>query len=265
MYCAYMIDKGKTQSSTIKSYVSAIKSMVKLVRYKWNDSRVELTSLTRACKKLNDRLTCKIPIQRYLMEIILFEVCRIFKDQPYLSLLYKAIFSLAYYDLMRVGELTQGEHPVKAADLSIGNNKNKILLILYSSKTHTRADFPQKKKISEARNKDKDKKPISINGKKVTFFCPFKIVNNYRKARGGYEDINENLFVFRDKTPVKPNHVSEVLKNCLINLNLDHTAFSFQCFRSGRACDLLRQGYTVEEIKYLGRWKSNAVYKYLKL
>ena len=63
MFCAYMIDKGTTQSSTVKSFVSAIKNMVKLVGYKWNDQIVSLTSLTKACKLNNDRIMYKIPIQ----------------------------------------------------------------------------------------------------------------------------------------------------------------------------------------------------------
>lgn len=35
-------------------------------------------------------------------------------------------------------------------------------------------------------------------------------------------------------------------------------------FHSGRASDLLRFGVPVDTIKKLGRWKSNAVYHYLK-
>ena len=58
-------------------------------------------------------------------------------EQPYLLVLYEAIFCLAYYGLMRIGELTEGDHPIKAKDIHIGVNKDKILLVLYTSKTHS--------------------------------------------------------------------------------------------------------------------------------
>ena len=142
MFCAYMIDKGTTQSSMVKSYVSAIKCILKCDGYKWRDNQVILSSLTRACRIKNDNLTCKLPVHRYLLEMILFETYQLYQDQLYLCKLYQVIFILGYYGLMRAGEMTQGDHPLKACNVHIGQNKNKILLILYSSKTHSRANFP---------------------------------------------------------------------------------------------------------------------------
>ena len=198
--------------------------------------------------------------------MILFEICRIYDQQPYLSLMYRAIFTLGYYGLMRIGELMEGDHPVKACNFHIGQNKRKILLILLSSKTHSEGDLPQRIKIAESkRSKSDTTTQIRLNGQDVSFFCPFQVLNEYRIARGRYEDQNENLFIFKDRTPVKPSHAAEVLRQCLENINLDLHLYTFHCLRSGRACDMLKQGYTIEQIKYLGRWKSNAVYKYLKL
>ena len=57
--------------------------------------------------------------------------------------LYKAVFALAYYGLMHIGELTQGNHPVLAKDIHIAKNKDKIRLLLHSSKTHGKESFPQ--------------------------------------------------------------------------------------------------------------------------
>ena len=35
-------------------------------------------------------------------------------------------------------------------------------------------------------------------------------------------------------------------------------------FRGGRTSDLANMGYSIDQIKALGRWKFNAVYRYLK-
>ena len=55
LYIAHMIENGK-QSSSIKSYVSAIKKLLVTDGYKWQDNEVLLTSLTKACRMINDRV-----------------------------------------------------------------------------------------------------------------------------------------------------------------------------------------------------------------
>ena len=69
------------------------------------------------------------------------------KNQPYLSCLYTALFSTAYYGLFRSSELTAGPHAVKVADVHVGENKKKLLFVLRSSKTHNRGVKPQMVKI----------------------------------------------------------------------------------------------------------------------
>ena len=52
-----------------------------------------------------------------LLETLLFKLNRFFgSDQPYLEELYKALFALAYYGLMRISEITLGEHTLKTKD-----------------------------------------------------------------------------------------------------------------------------------------------------
>ena len=82
--------------------------------------------------------------------MILFETQRIFhaKNQPYLDLLYKTIFSICYYGLMHIGEVTHSQHVLKAKDVHLAKNKDKLLLVLYSSKTHDEGSRPQKIKIT---------------------------------------------------------------------------------------------------------------------
>ena len=77
LFVAYLIDKG-TQSSTIKSYVSAIKKTLEMDKYPWNDNLIMLSSLTRACKLVNDQIQTRLPIHCGLLELMLFEVQRYF-------------------------------------------------------------------------------------------------------------------------------------------------------------------------------------------
>ena len=82
--------------------------------------------------------------------------------------------------------------------------------------------------------------------------------------RGPYKDKQEQFFVFTDLSPVKPEHIRSLLRQLLHNLNLDKLLYDVHSFRIGRTCDLEKMGYTVDQIKAMGRWRSNAVYRYLK-
>ena len=217
-----------------------------------------LNSLIRSCKLENDSVKIRLPIQGKLLEMLLFEIGRKYNadinPQPYLDTMYKALFCLAYYGMMRVGELTVSPHTLKASNIHVGNNKDKILIVLYSSKTHGKESRPQRIKISAVPTKRKTQK----------FFCPFKSVINYMTIRGGYDDETEEFFVFRDRSPAKPHQVRTILREMLDNLNLDSSLYDVHSFRIGRTCDLYKFGYSIDRIKSMGRWKSNAVYKYLK-
>ena len=75
LFCAFLIEKG-TQSQTIKSYVSAIKSILMDDNYQWRDDRILLNSLTKVCKLENDHLRCRLPISQKLLDILIFELKR---------------------------------------------------------------------------------------------------------------------------------------------------------------------------------------------
>ena len=234
--------------------MSAIKSVLIDDGYPWEDNRILLTALTKACKLKNDCVTSRLPIQSKLLDMILFEVQRHFDTQPFLSCLYKSILAMGFHGLLRIGELTQGDHVVLAKNVYIALKKPKIMLVLYSSKTHSKANLPQKIKITAQRENDG-----------IRNFCPFQLIRQYLKLRGTYQQENEQFFVFRDKQPVKPENARTVLKTCITKLGLDHKFYNFHSLRIGKATQMLKNNFSIEEIKRAGRWRSNAVYKYLKL
>ena len=72
MYCAYLVDAG-IQSSTLKSYVSAIKAVLKGDGYLWDDGKLILGAIIRGCRMKNDEIRIRLPIQIQLLEMLLFE------------------------------------------------------------------------------------------------------------------------------------------------------------------------------------------------
>ena len=143
--------------------------------------------------------------------------------------MYKALFALAYYGLMRVAEISHSDHVIKAKDIYIATNKKKIRILLYSSKTHDKRSRPQEITISA-----KEKM-----GNKQRNFCPFELMRRYMKLRNpAYMADDEQFFIFRDRSPVTPQHVRNLLTKLLIRLNLNPACYGRQSMRIGCASDL---------------------------
>ena len=253
LFGAHLFEQG-IQSQTLKSYFSAIKATLQDDGYPWNSEKVVLGTLTKACRLVNDTFVPRFAICKNLLEMILFELERIYSNQPFLECLYQTILLVAYYGMFRVGEIASGTHPVKAKDVHIAKNKNKILFVLYSSKTHNKGMKPQKIKISS----------LNPNDHRIRYFCPFEASREYLAIRGNYVSDCDPFFVLRDNSPVLPAQLRSVLRKALSAMNINPSVYNFHSLRIGRATDMFQFGHTIEEIKIVGRWKSNAVYNYIR-
>ena len=253
LFGSHLVNQGM-QSSTIKSYFCAIKHILRTDGYEWDDNKAMLSSIMKSCKLLNDKVLIRLPIRRRLLDLLLFEIQRIFPDQPYLEKLYLAMLSISYYGMFCIGEIAKSQHSMKARDVHIASNKNKILVILYSSKTHGRESFPQKIKIEG-----------SCMRVTNSFFCPFKLLRSYLQARGDYATETEEFFIFRDRSPVQPENVRSTLRRALKNLGLRPELYNTHSFRIGKATEMMSANYTLSEIMRAGRWRSTrSLMKYFK-
>ena len=251
LWVTHMIKNG-LQSSTVRSYISAVKACLRLVDYEWNDATARLLAITKACRLKNDESKARLPIHKKLLNILLHEIDRLYPSQPFINLLYKTMFAVAYFGLLRIGEIAAGSHSIKACNVHQSANRKTILFILYSSKTHGKERPPQKITL------------VSKMSDELSDFCPVSLMVNYLDMRGYYANENENLFIFRNGSPVPQKAVRKLLRKLLRRLGLKPQMYDTHSFRIGRATDLRKDGVDIEVIKDLGRWRSNAVYKYFK-
>ena len=156
--------------------------------------------------------------------------------------------------MLRIGELTEAEsdHTIRLGDVHIDRDKDKVLIVLKSSKTHTRTHKPQLVKIERR---------YTLEFKENC--CPCAILCEYLLERG-VDDFGDdtNFFIYRDGANVKAQHFRKVLKASIENLNLDKPLYDTHSLRTGRIHDLFKSGVSVEKIKEMGRWRSNAIYNY---
>ena len=260
LFCGHLVECGY-KSAMLKSYVSAIKSILMSDDYAWDDTKILLGAVTRACKRNNDIVKTRLPIHISLLELMLFELERMWQGkQIYLESLYKTIICFGHYRLLRVGEMAQSPHVLKAKDVHIGVNKENILIVLHSSKTHSKGDAPQEIKLVSQRQDKLQLQRIRCN----RHFCPFAVAQNYLALRGNFTKPEEQFFVFSDKSPVVPENIRKVIKTLIAQLNLDASLYYSHSLHVGKASDMAKYRYSIEEIKRAGRWKSNAVYQYIK-
>ena len=88
-------------------------------------------------------------------------------------------------------------------------------------------------------------------------FCPYTLL------RQNYKTDQDQFLVFSDGSSVTSHHMSRCLKMIIKKAGFNPHLYGTHSLRAGQTCDLFRLGLSVETIKKLGCWKSNAVYCYL--
>ena len=266
LFMVYLINNN-CKTSTVKSYVSVLRAILKIDNIKLSPDSVLLTALTRACRKWNDKIRIILPIRKSVLLVLLITLDKVFDDnpQPYLVSLYKAMFSTAYFGLFRIGEITQSPHVVKAKDVHIATNKNKIMMLLHSSKTHDKSSKPHIIKlvgqiIAESAVPGSSQNTQSIS----SAVCPFRLLKDYLSHCKGYKSDTEQFFVFRDCLPVQPQQFRHMLQKLLKLARFESHRYNSSSFRAGRATDMMEAGVPIDTIQKLGRWKSTAMYTYLR-
>lgn len=245
---------NKRKSATIRSYISAIRYCLALDGITVKHENCELAAIIQAAKQQNDQLYIRLPIQKHLVRLILRFIDTHYikgQGQIYQGYWLKAIYSMAYHAMMRISELAESPHSVKAQDIIHAKNKQKFTIYLRSSKTHSLADQPQIINILE----------------QPTWFgnCPVKLITAYANLRGRYARYPEQpFFINKDGSPITQQQFRANLKFILFTLGLPSELYGSHSFRSGKATDEKLAGKSVKQIKEDGRWSSSTVYKYIR-
>lgn len=255
LWAVHLADNRKF-SATISSYMSAIRHVLAMDGIFVSRSNFQLAMIIRASKIHNDQLYIRLPIQQRLHNRILLHVKEELgqnRGQHYLSVMLRAAFSLAYFGLMRISEVSKSDHAVKGQDINYRRNKRRITIYLRSSKTHSASDKPQIIHIQGNRNLGEN--------------CPYSLITEYVNLRGRRASADREQFLLNfDGSPVTGQQLRANLKFILEKLNYDETLYDFHSYRIGCSTDLKKQGKPISFIQKEGRWKCpNSVLKYVRI
>ena len=222
LFTGFLIE-NKLKSTTVRSYLSAIRAILWDCEITLNEDTCLLNALTRACKIKNDRLLTKLPMGKNMLKIVLTQNKVAHNTQVYLRCLFAAIHAAAYYGLFRIGEVVKGPHVILARNVHMAQNKKKLFFVLNSSKTHNQGDKLQRVKIMSTRLENLYHEHSTSNLE----FCPFAIIKEYLSLRLCALTATEQFFVFPDNAPVTPDQLRSHLQKMVRAANLDPALYQF--------------------------------------
>lgn len=240
LYVAFLFSQDYAPS-TITSYLSAISHVHKLNGLQDPCSSFVVQKVLTGARKLKPTTDVRIPITRAILHKLLDSLQHTISNL-YEKILFRAMFSLAFYGFLRIGEITSSltvpnKNLLHFNQISIVND---TILIKFVSYKHSLG------------------KPffLTIHGAKDSDFCPVQCLKNYINQRGVQEG---PLFCYVLCTPVTRIKFSVILKNCLSFANIQMGKITSHSFRIGMASHCADCGMSDGKIRLLGRWKSDAL------
>ena len=98
------------------------------------------------------------------------------------------------------------------------------------------------------------------NGKNPNL-CPVQAIHEYIQL---FKPIQGALFQFLGNSPVTDSFMSSKLHMLLQFIGLDPKCYKGHSFRIGAATNVVNMGFSVQYIRKLGRWNSNAIQNILE-
>ena len=242
------LDLKNLQPSTIQSHLSAISFLSQMNNMQDHTGSFNVEKIMKSLHKKSHTTDTRLPINQNLLNSIIY-ITATQCDSVYESALYRAMFSLSYYALLRVGECTQSKHVLTT------NNVKRIL-----TAGSCQAITIQFSSFKNSSNKNSAPPVLEIQ-RRGGESCPVKIISHYLLVRHAGEG---PIFVNFSGKPITSKQFRDKLKLCASFLSLDVPRFNTHSFRIGRATDMLDEGYTEAQIRAAGRWQSRAFMKYLR-
>ena len=244
LFVGYLSNAGFA-SASITSYTSAIGYIHKLLNMPDPTSQFLVQKLLSACNKVNNSVDTRLPITIVVLQRL---VCALDHTVPnlYLRQLFKAMYSVAFFGLMRLGEITQDSN--KQVPLTIDQiqfTSSSVLLSIRKFKHNLSL------------------KPVQLvlPAQKDKSICPVNQLKKYLKLRGNSPG---PLFRYIDGVPISRKFFTVNLKSALQFCDLNTDLYKSHSFRIGSASYYAKNGFSDSQIRIMGRWSSNAFLKYIR-
>lgn len=209
--------------------------------------------MLKGCHKVGPTVDSRLPITGEILTKIVNALRHTIPDHAQMLLL-KALFLIAFHGFFRLGELVitskiRVDFVIQRSDVrfEVVNNKLKhVQLILRHFKTIS---------LGQPRF-------ITLETSNNIHSCPVHALFQYLKH---YRHLKGPLFQFLDGCPVSYSFVSRKLCEVIKFIGLDPKQYKGHSFRIGAATHAAQVGFSENAIQNMGRWKSDAVKRYIRI
>ena len=245
LYIAYLVSDNYAPS-TVTSYISAISYVHKIRGIADPTNAFIILKVLHSYRSSKPRVDCRLPITKailhHIVEALNFTTLSIYKRK-----LFTAMFLLAFHAFLRIGEMAFA--PLRA-----------FHILQYSQVTCYCSALQVNFKTYKHSNGRSF--CLTIPRKDPSAFCPVSALQAYLSLRGNRPG---PLFAYPPATPVTRSEFGTELKRALVFKQYAADKFQSHSFRVGAATECHLQGLSDSQIRTLGRWKSEAFKRYIRI
>ena len=250
------MNKWNLKVNTIRTFLSSIAFTHKMKNFSNPAASFKVAKCLKGASKaslskikVGSNCTRKrLPITKQILENLIDSIDHLELDS-YDHILYKALFLLTFYACLRAGEVV--------------NSNNRSNIITFQQVKYLDKGNKSEFEITFERYKH-SKEPLTLLLKSANQpeYCPVKALKNYLSIRGKSDG---PIFFDKTKKTISRNRFAKILKQTLKIAGYNEKHFNTHSFRIGRTTDLALKNVPLSLIKAIGRWKSNAFMKYIKI
>lgn len=238
--------------NTISTYISMLNYIQKMSNFPDISKCFVVKKALEGLRKLKAKPDNRLPITPIILEKLIESLSHL-RICKFYQVLLKAMFLIAFHAFLRLGEITDNgsqNHNIQFSAITF-NIQDKI-------PTEIEINMQQ---FKHSVGKSCFKLNISRNEKRGEL-CPVQALWEYCMIRGSKIG---PLFCFLDGTPIPRSFFSKHLQVALSWANCDTHRYKGHSFRIGAASCAAAMGISDDQIQVMGRWKSNAFKKYIRI
>ena len=212
-----------------------------------------ILQMLKGYNKKGFRLDSRLPITLPILERIMSSAFRTTLSR-YEAYLFRAMCAIAFFAFLRVGEMT----------VSGKQSSNAPLQFHQVTKLRDNSFYVKAIRITFGDYKHHyQERPFSVVvHRQSNGVCPVSCLLEYLEQ---CNNAGGPLFRLHTGEPFPRSAFSRFLSSAIKECSLDPAFYKGHSFRIGAASHAAALGYTDAQIRLLGRWKSNAFHKYIRI
>ena len=252
LYIAHCYQSGLAASTT-RTHIAALSFTFQLGGYQDLTQNFLVKKQLQGFSKVKPAMDNRLPITPNILSKLVSALPSI-TTSAFSNTLFHAMYVLAFSAFLRVGEITKTagakQHFLLAKHVTLQKDP-----ILGNALELTIPHFKHSNQSTTLHLQQNITNPL---------LCPFLTLQTFMDVRG-HKSPEEPLFSFMDGTPVSRQFFTENLRLSLSFCGLDTDNYHSHSFRIGAATTAAASGSSDIQIQNMGRWKSSAFKKYIRI